>query len=175
MVFWFAGWAFVLVWAIFRDTAIDYRLVVAGALAPDVIDLAFGGAGPLHSLSFSVVLLFGVMVATRGRRQTRRRLLALPIGTFVHLLLDGMWRRTVVFWWPFFGASFDSTRLPTMERPLVMLALMEVTGIAALVWAYRRFRLDEAERRHKFMHTGRLGRDLLNLPDGLDGDAAASC
>ncbi|MDQ3106947.1 MAG: hypothetical protein M3Q68_03995, partial [Actinomycetota bacterium] len=81
MFLWFAGMAFVLVWAVFKDTSIDYRLVMGGALLPDVVDGVFGGPHVLHTLSFSVGLLVIVMLATRGRRALRRRLLAVPIGT----------------------------------------------------------------------------------------------
>lgn len=173
LVLWFAGLSFVLVWAIFRDTAIDYRLVMAGALLPDAVDVLTGGAGPMHSVVVSVVLMFGVMLATRHRRLLRRRLLAVPIGTFVHLVLDGMWRRTEVFWWPFFGADFGGAELPTAERGVPAIVLMELAGVVALFWAYRRFRLDEPERRAKFVRTGRLGRDLLRVPpDVVDGPAS---
>ena len=50
MVFWFAGTAFLAVWLIFRDPAFDYRLVMVGALLPDVVDAAFGGPAVLHSV-----------------------------------------------------------------------------------------------------------------------------
>lgn len=164
MALWFAGLAFLLVWQVFRDTAIDYRLVIAGALLPDVVDVWFGGARVLHSLLFSVVLLTVVMLATRGRRSVRRRLLAVPIGTFVHLVLDGVWRRTAVFWWPFFGTSFEDTPLPTAERSVPLLVAMEVAGLLALLWCAGRFRLAEWERWDHFRRTGRLGRDLLQPP-----------
>lgn len=162
MLLWFAGLSVVVVWQVFRDAAIDYRLVMAGALAPDVVDLAFGGVGPLHTLAGSVGLLSLVMLATRDRRAARRRLLALPIGTFLHLVLDAMWTRTSVFWWPLFGASFgeDGAGLPSLTRPRFLLALQEVGGAVALAWFWRRFRLDEPERRRRMLRTGRLGRDL---------------
>ncbi len=38
MFLWFAGLAVVGVWKVFGDTSIDYRLVIAGALAPDLVD-----------------------------------------------------------------------------------------------------------------------------------------
>ena len=174
MVLWFAGLSIVLVWAIFRDPAIDYRLVVAGALVPDAIDLITGGAGPMHALPTSVALLFGVMLATRSRRVLRRRLLAVPIGTFIHLVLDGMWKRTEVFWWPFFGTSFAGTPLPTTTRSALTILAMEIVGAIALLWAWRRFRLFEPERRSKLIRTGRLGRDLLLAPPGVT-EGPASC
>ncbi len=160
MVLWFAGLSVAVVWLVFRDTAIDYRLVVVGALAPDVIDAALGGARPLHTLLGSAVLLVVVMFATRGRRGRRRRLLALPIGTFLHLVLDGVWARTTLFWWPLFGVRLPAEPLPSLSRPTVVLVLQEVGGLVALWWWWRRFALDEPDRRRAFLRTGRLGRDL---------------
>ena len=164
MLLWFAGMAFVLVWAVFKDTAIDYRVVMAGALLPDVVDVAFGGARVLHSLTFSVVLLVVVMLATRGRRLRRRRLLALPIGTFCHLVLDAMWTRTATFWWPFFGASLPGDGLPSLGRPVALTVVLELAGLAALLWCRSRFRLGEPARRREFLRSGRLGRDLAPGP-----------
>ena len=160
MLLWFAGMSFLAVWLVFRDPAIDYRLVMAGALLPDVVDAVFGGARLLHSLLGSVAALTIVMLATRGRRLLRRQILALPIGMFLHLVLDGMWTRKEAFWWPAFGWSFGGERLPSVERGVANL-LLEVAGAAVLVWAWRRFRLFEPERRAYFLRTGRLGRDLI--------------
>ena len=164
MLLWFSGMAFVLVWVVFKDTAIDYRLVMGGALLPDVVDVALGGPRVLHTLVCSVALLVVVMLATRGRRLLRRRLLAVPIGTFCHLLLDGMWARTEVFWWPFFGAGFPGGGLPSLDRPVGLLVALEVVGGLALVWCHGRFRLGEPARRREFLRTGRLGRDLAPGP-----------
>jgi len=158
MILWFAGTAFVTVWAVFKDPAIDHRLVIVGALVPDVIDVWTGGRWIAHTVLFSVVLLTAVMLGTRGRRLLRRRLLALPIGTFLHLVYDGMWADRKTFWWPFFGASFHG-RLPSVARGGLDVVL-ELAGLAALVWAWKRFRLGEPDRRAYFLRTGRLGRDL---------------
>lgn len=160
MLLWFAGAALVVVWQVFRDPAIDYRLVVAGALAPDVVDAALGAPHLGHTLVASAALLAAVMVATRGRRGARRRLLAVPIGTFLHLVLDGVWARTAVFWWPAFGLRFPGDGLPSLSRPVVVLAVQEAVGLAALMWWWQRFRLGEPDRRRHFARTGRLGRDV---------------
>ena len=164
MLLWFAGMSFVLVWTVFKDTAIDYRLVMAGALLPDLVDVAFGGARVLHSLAFSVVFLVAVMLGTRGQRLRRRRLLALPIGTFCHLLLDGMWTRTATFWWPFFGWRFEGDGLPSVDRPVVLTVVLEIVGLLALLWCRGRFELGDPVRRGEFLRTGRLGRDLAPGP-----------
>jgi membrane-bound metal-dependent hydrolase YbcI (DUF457 family) len=141
VVLWFAGLSFAIVWSVFRDPAVDHRLVMVGALLPDIVDAPLGGPRYAHTLVASVALLVAVMLATRGRRRLRRRLLAVPIGTFCHLLLDGMWTRTAVFWWPFIGDGLHDRGLPSLDRPVALLVAMEVVGAVALVWAYRQVEL----------------------------------
>lgn len=160
MLLWFAGLSLVLVWQVFRDPALDYRLVVAGALLPDAVDIFLGGPRYLHTLAFSVVLLAAVMVGTRGRRRLRRRLLAVPIGAFLHLVLDAVWARTSVFWWPAFGFALPGNELPSFSRPPAVVIAQELGGAVALAWWWGRFRLHEPERRRRFVSSGRLGRDL---------------
>lgn len=161
MILWFAGGSVWLSWMVFHDPAFDYRLVVAGALLPDGPDALAGGARILHTLAAGVVVLTGVMLATRHRRRLRRRLLAVPIGMFLHLLLDGAWTHRQLFWWPAFGRSFGHVPLPVTTRPALLLALEEATGAALVWWMWARFRLAEPERRHRFFRTGYLGRDIL--------------
>jgi len=158
LLFWFAGTSFLAVWLVFRDPAIDHRLVMAGAVLPDVVDGMTGGPWVLHSVAGSVALLAVVMGATVKRRLLRRRLIALPIGTFLHLVFDGAWNDTDSFWWPVSGA-FGDGGLPSLERGALSVVL-EVAGLAVLVWAYRRFRLDVPANRERFVRTGRLDRAL---------------
>lgn len=160
MLLWFAGGSLVAVWQVFRDPAIDYRLVVAGALLPDAVDVFLGGPRHAHTLAFSVATLAAVMLGTRGRRGLRRQLLAIPIGLFLHLVLDAMWARTEVFWWPASGLSLTGDGLPSLARPSAVVVAQEVAGAVALAWWWGRFRLAEPARRHHFVTTGRLGRDL---------------
>lgn len=165
MILWFAGMAVVAVWMVFRDPAIDHRLVVAGALLPDAVDAVVGWSGlagpwPAHTLVASAGLLIAVMLATRGRRRLRRRLLAVPIGTFLHLVLDGAWTETHVFWWPGFGLDPGQEVLPSAERGLANLPL-ELVGLAALVWAWHRFQLGDPHKRSAFLRGGHLGQDLV--------------
>lgn len=159
MLLWFAGAAIVIVWSVFHDTAIDHRLLVAGSLLPDVVDVWTGGRWFAHTVLASVLLLAVVMGATVGRRLLRRRLLALPIGTFLHLVLDGIWTDEDVFWWPAFGTSFGDLDLPSLDRGALNITL-ELAGLAMLVWVVRRFRLTEPDRRRQLLTTGRFGRDL---------------
>lgn len=159
MFLWFAGLAFVGVALVFSSPAIDHRLVMLGAVLP-VIEW---GWGPwlLHTLLFAVSLMATVMLVFRGRRLVQRRWLALPIGLFAHLVLDGTWADRELFWWPVFGTSFGGEGAPESTRSPATLVLMEMVGLAALVWAYRRYGLSEPERRRLFLRTGRLDRSLV--------------
>lgn len=160
MLLWFAGSSFLAVWLVFRDPAIDHRLVMVGALAPDAVDGVTGGPWAGHTLAASVALLGVIMAVTRHRRLRRRRWLALPIGTFLHLVFDGVWARTALFWWPVSGLGFGDDQLPSLSRGWLNVPL-EVAGAAVLVWAWSRFALAEPERRRTFLRTGRLSRDLV--------------
>jgi hypothetical protein len=160
MLLWFVGMSFLASWLVFRDPALDHRLIVVGALLPDLIDGPTGNVGVAHTLLASAVLLAVVVVATRGRRQLRRSLVALPIGTLLHLFLDGIWTNREVFLWPFAGTHLGDAELPSLARGLADIPL-ELAGAAALVWAWYRFRLSEPPRRRAFLRTGHLGRDLV--------------
>jgi len=160
VVLWFAGTAFLAVWLIFRDPAFDYRLVIVGALLPDVVDAAFGGAALLHSVLGSIVLLVLVMVVTIGRRSLRRHLIALPIGTFLHLVFDGAFTTSQSFWWPLAGGSLAEHPLPVTSRGWWNL-LLEAIGLVILVWAWRRFGLADSRRRRLFLREGRLDPALV--------------
>ncbi len=146
-----------LTWVVFHDPAIDHRVLIAGALLPDAVDAPFGGARIAHTVTASAALLVAVMLATRGRRHARRRWLALPIGTFVHLLADGVWGNAATFWWPFLGGALNA-RLPWLDRGLAVVVLQEVAGAVAVVWFVRRFRLTDPSARATFVRTGRLPR-----------------
>jgi hypothetical protein len=159
MLLWFAGGAFLIVWLVFRSPAVDYRLVVVGALLP-LVELPFGSPRMLHSLTGGVALLVLAMLATPRRRLVQRRLVAIPIGMFIHLLLDGIWADTDAFWWPFTGFGWSDARLPELARGGFDVVL-EIAGAGMLWWCWRRFGLNEASRRRRFWRTGQLDRDVM--------------
>lgn len=155
MFFWFIGTAVLSVWFVFRDPAFDHRTLVIGALLPDVVDGIWGGARALHSVSASVATLVIVMLATIGRRPIRKRLLSIPIGMFLHLIYDGAFNNTQVFWWPFTGLSFAGDRLPVVDRGMLNVAF-EIAGLLMCVFAWKKFRLGEPQRRQNFLKSGTL-------------------
>ena len=92
---------------------IDYRLLVIGAILPDIIDK------PLSWLVLAEVLdttrliahtlLFPLLLLVVWRLNSGRRLnflLPLAIGSALHLLLDAMWNMPITLLWPFMGWNF---------------------------------------------------------------------
>lgn len=160
MFLWFVTGAIAGVFLVFREPAIDYRLIGAGALLSDPLDsLAFGGIGAAHSVVVAVGLLLAVMLATIGRRSLRRRLLAVPIGVFAHLVLDGAWVTTSSFWWPLAG-GLPARSVPSLQRPWWLTIAMEVVGLMVGIWLWKRFRFDRRQNRSRFQKSGRLDPDL---------------
>lgn len=169
MFFWFLGTAAITVWAVFRDDRFDYRVLFLGVLVVDLVDAAFGGARVLHSVAASVCILAAVMVLTRRGGAPRRIWLALPIGMFLHLVFDGAFANSRVFWWPtqaivsrLFSTgtvgwldAFEGAALPSAERGAWNL-LLEVVGLALLVHLWRLHGLGDAPRRAQFVRDGRL-------------------
>jgi hypothetical protein len=78
----------------------------------------------------------------------------------MHLVLDGAWTDTRGFWWPFLGTAWSTSELPELGRGGHNV-LFELAGAAACWWGWRRFRLDEPDRRQLFVQTGRVGRDIV--------------
>jgi len=152
--FWFIGTAVVIVGVVFRDPRFDYRLLIVGSVLP-MLDGVFGGVGALHSLTISVVLLAVLMLATSGRKPVRKVLLGLPIGMILHLVVDGAWSNTEVFWWPWFGWSFSGAPLPVVARGWWGLGL-EAIGVGICVWLWRHNQMSHSVRRVEFLRDGHL-------------------
>jgi len=159
MFLWFVGVSFAFVWMVFRSPALDYRLIMVGSVLP-LGEAVLGGPRVLHTLVFSVVLLGVVMLATREKRLVRRRWISLPIGVMMHLVLDGIWTQSSVFWWPFFGLDFGPSAVPELDRGAAVAIVMELIGVAALAWCWFTFGLRDAEHRRTFLSTGHLPREL---------------
>ncbi len=159
MLLWFAVLAPILVAEIFRSPMVDYRMVAIGALLP-TLEVITGRALVLHTLLGSVAALGLVMALTQQRRLVRRRWLGLPIGLMFHLVLDGTWTSKALMWWPAFGLGFDDA-VPEFSRGIVLPLLLELAAVAAGVWAWRRYELDQPEHREQLIRTGQLVRGVL--------------
>lgn len=133
MLLWFVGTSVAAVWFVFRDPQFNFRLVVIGALIPDIIDGIGGGAGPLHSVVTVIGLLAVVMLITTGRRPVRKPLLAVIIGLFMHLVFDGAFANTSMFWWPLGGFATYEQALPSIDRGWINVGL-ELVGLGLILW-----------------------------------------
>jgi hypothetical protein len=155
MLLWFAFGAIFGVWNVFQSPGLDFRLIAAGALLPEVIDLPFGAQAYAHTLLAAIVVLIVTMLATagRGRRLRRRRALGVAIGWFSALVLSAAWTHKEVFWWPAFGGSRPDAPL---FGPWGLVVVEELLGVAAAWWTWTRFGLRDAARRRALARTGRL-------------------
>lgn len=168
MLIWFAAGSVAIVWTIFRSPAVDYRVVALGSVLA-LVELPFG-VGPFQTLALSVVALGVTMAATVGRRLARRRWLGIPIGMFLHLVLDASWSNQSVFWWPFGGWSFPDDPAPVLDRG-IWSVLLELAGCMIALWLWGEFGLDDADRRRRLVRTGQLDRDLMRRRGAADVDA----
>jgi hypothetical protein len=170
MVFWHSGLTMLIVWFVMRgNTRIDYRVVAAAALIPDLIDKPLGRvlfrdefqSGRLigHTLLFNVAF-FCVLFFMRG--QIKRRFTLIPLSSLLHLAEDGMWNHPRIFWWPLFGTEFpkqpasggfwsmfDPTRHPGAY-------VQEAVGLAVITWLLASHGLLSREGVMSFLRTGRL-------------------
>ena len=160
MFIWFAAASFLIVAMVFDSPAVDYRIVMLGGVAP-VFEGAVSGPWLLHTLAGGVAVFAVVVIATRGRRLAARRAVGLPIGLLLHLVLDGTWLSSSLFWWPFGGGRpLGEGRIPEFEHLGTSLAL-EVVGVVLAIFLVRRFELAAPDRRRAFVRTGRLARDVM--------------
>ncbi len=155
MFVWYLATAVAAVWFVFRDPAFDYRLLLVGAVLP-LADAVTGGVWVMHSITFSVVLVVVVMLATIGRRTWRRRLLPLPIGTMLYLVFSGAWTNADAFWWPFSGIEIDDAPLPMVDRGWGWSIALELLGFLIAIWLWRTARLSDPANRRRFVSSGLL-------------------
>jgi hypothetical protein len=154
MLLWYAAVSVVLVHTVFRSVGVDYRLIAVGAMLPLLIDIPWGRPAFGHTLVFPVAFMAIVMVATIGqRRLLRRRLLCLPSGVMVGVLLSASWLHPQVFWWPTLGWAFPPGQLLPAWWVVV---IEELIGLVAVWWIIGVGSLYEPGPRREFLRTGRL-------------------
>ena len=127
MFFWFIGTAVASVWSVFRDPKFAYRWVIVGALMP------------VFSVVTVVGVLTAVMLLTIGKKAVRKNYLALTIGLFMHLVFDGAFLNTKMFWWPLAGFTIDGYSVPLLERGFLNIPL-EIVGVALILWTKKQIK-----------------------------------
>jgi inner membrane protein len=128
---------------------LDIRLLLVGALLPDIIDKPVGQYLFKSTFNngriFSHTLLFMVVITTAGwivyKKQKNTWMLALAAGTLMHLVLDSMWRIPKTLFWPSMGWSFPKVNLEGYVSGIVhaMYSLPadyipEIIGAGILLW-----------------------------------------
>ncbi|MFC1908803.1 metal-dependent hydrolase [Chloroflexota bacterium] len=130
---------------------IDTRLILIGALLPDIIDKPVGQFFFRETFNngriFGHTLIFLIMVTAVGiylyRRNSRTWLLTLSFGTITHLLLDQMWLNSKTLFWPLLGLSFERGEVDNyvlsifqtlLTNPIVYIT--ELVGLAVLIWFF---------------------------------------
>lgn len=170
MILWHSGLTMLIVWFVMRgNTRIDYRIVAAASLIPDVIDKPIGRiffrehfeSGRIfgHTLLLNVAF-FCVLFFMRGR--AKRAFTLIPLASLLHLAEDGMWNTPQVFWWPLFGTSFPKQPLDggflsmfdPVSHPGVF--VQEAIGLAVIVWLLASHSLLNRDGIRSFVRTGRL-------------------
>lgn len=131
MLFWFIGTSVASVWSVFRDPKFAYRWVIVGALIP------------IFSVVTVVGVLTAVMLLTIGKKATkkaaRKNFLALTIGLFMHLVFDGAFLNTKMFWWPLAGFTTDGYSIPLVERGFLNIPF-EIVGVALIMWTKKQIK-----------------------------------
>jgi inner membrane protein len=169
MLLWHLGCAALIVYVTLGRRRIDYRMILIGALLPDIVDGVLGifwfegpaGRWIAHSLLAAIVVTVAIIVGFGDER--RQSLFGLGVGWLLHLVADGMWRAPQTFLWPAFGTEFStSPREPyswdLFIDPLAHLSTWggELIGLAVLVWFWVAFRLGENDRLRTFLSDGYL-------------------
>jgi inner membrane protein len=171
MLFWHLGLTAAVIFLTLGRRRIDYRVVLLGAILPDLIDKPIGRiffekefqTSRLfgHTLLVWVVLLLAIQLTLRGA--TARRWFILPIAAMLHLALDGMWNDPVTLFWPLFGTEFPKVPVETywlevLTRPLEYpwVAIQELVGLGLLIYLGFAYRLHESVPRREFLRTGTL-------------------
>ena len=84
----------------------------------------------------------------------------MAIGLFLHLVLDGTWADTDLFWWPVSRAELGVLDVPEASWPTLGRVAAAVAGAVTLVGLWVRLGLADAGRRAMFLRTGHLDREL---------------
>ncbi|MDJ0923789.1 MAG: metal-dependent hydrolase [Acidimicrobiia bacterium] len=170
MLFWHLGATIALARYAFRDDRMDLRMLMLGAILPDLIDTPIGliffdrlqGVRLFtHGLLVASIVMIGVVFFTR-RGRPRKLWMPLAIGLLFHLLLDAMWLDPETLWWPFLGWSFTAAGPATAAGFVAEVLgdwrtwLAELVGLVYLVYLWRAADLSDTQSRRAFLNNGRI-------------------
>lgn len=169
MILWHLGTAAALVYVTLGRSRIDYRFILLGAIAPDLVDgflglfLFDGPAGRwiAHSMLAVVVVAVAILLVFKAEKRLSR--FGLAVGWLTHLVFDGMWNAPLTFLWPAFGTNFatqpaEPYSWSLVTEPLAHLSTWgaELVGVSILAWFWIAFELSDPKRRATFLEDGLL-------------------
>ena len=141
IILWTTSFSILLFLYIFKDKNADLRFVILGSLFPVFLDflLYFLGAAQQskfigHSIFFTVLLFFLVMVITKRGTLFRSNALLFSIGSFFYLVLSFTWLNQQVILYPLFEESDDNFVLTNNIQ-----FLLSVLGLFYLLFKIRNF------------------------------------
>jgi len=150
--------------------SIDYRVVMIGAMLPDIIDKPIGAyffRSTFHnSRIFSHSLVFSIALMILGSyyfyRRKNNHVFILGVCSLIHQTLDSMWLYPGILYWPAYGWKFptrpegqwlESSLAKLLTDPYVYVP--EIIG--AVIIAYYVIRVITKETIKEFLKYGRLG------------------
>jgi len=169
MLLWHLGIATLIVYVTLGRRRIDYRMILIGAVLPDIVDGVLGiflfegqaGRWIAHSMLAAIVVTVVIILGFKGDR--RQSLFGIGVGWLLHLVADGMWQAPQTFLWPAFGTEFStSPREPyswdLFFDPIAHLTTWggELIGLSILAWFWVAFRLGGDNRFRLFLSDGYL-------------------
>ena len=122
---------------------IDYRLILVGAILPDVIDKPLAFLLSLEGRLWAHTFLFLFAILALSFVPSWRGLRLVGFGVSTHLLLDRIWNQPAVVLYPAYGWTFPAASFDVdfwvqalLHDPLIQAG--EIVGLAVLVgfvWA----------------------------------------
>ena len=105
------GLAWLLSWR--SPARIDYRLVLFGAILPDLIDKPLGYVLGFQTRLWAHTFLFLFAILALSFVPSLRTWRLVGFGVATHLLLDEIWDLPKVFWYPAYGWTFPAVPFST--------------------------------------------------------------
>ena len=153
ILFWTSGLSIFLFLYIFKDKNADLRFIILGSLFPVIFDsiLYFFGFTNQneyigHSIFFTVILFFIVMIATKRGSLFRANSLLFSIGSFFYLVLSFTWLNQSIILYPVFQNSEDIFSLTKNYK----------TALGGMGILYLFFKFRNIQILKEFINTGKF-------------------
>lgn len=158
-----------------RIPRIDYRLLLIGAILPDLLDKSLsyllpdghapGGRAVGHSVVF-LLLLSGIFFIQRHKKFKTTHIETFLAGSAAHDLLDTMWLYPKIWFWPIGERLYDACPLDTLDETIRLgsihitkISVFEFIGAGILLYYF--IQLVRKSHFAYFIRTGKLSLPAL--------------